>query len=412
VRLERSHGALAGSTPTGTLHYYGWIDYVSPETFKAFTKATGITVKKSYYVSNEALLAKVMAGGREYDLAAPTGYMVAILAGEGLLERIDWKQLPTVKRNIDPKFLGLPHDPKNLWSVPKDWGTTGFVYRTDLIKERPTTWKQFFGLFKKYPRKLTLLDGSAEVIGSVAVMMGYSFNTESDAELRSVRRFLVGLKPYVHSFDSSGYARKIASGAAFGGLGWNGDGAYVVSRRHAAGTSAREVRSGRHVVLKARRTHRPPGSNILARINAIETLPRLQLAISIRSRGHPRSDGLRTLTSSRLSRHSRRSGCSLSREPSPGTPNMGGGHGPVTGSRRPADQPRRLTSHHAAIRRAPDITRRAPLPLLRRAIGRRPARTGSGWATGAPIALARRPPRPSAVDTTVTMECAGGGGLV
>ena len=71
-----------------------------------------------------------------------------------------------MRRNIDPKFRGLPYDPQDRCSVPKDWGTTGFIYRTDLVKERPTTWEQFFEL-EKYPRKFTVLDGIPEVIGSM-----------------------------------------------------------------------------------------------------------------------------------------------------------------------------------------------------------------------------------------------------
>ena len=39
-------------------------------------------------------------------------------------------------------------DPKDTWSVPKDWGTTGFMYRSDLVKEKPTTWKEFVELTK------------------------------------------------------------------------------------------------------------------------------------------------------------------------------------------------------------------------------------------------------------------------
>ena len=52
------------------------------------------------------------------------------------------------------------------------------MYRTDIVKERPTTWRQFFDLAKtKYSKKVTLLDGSPEVIGSVRVMLGYSYST-------------------------------------------------------------------------------------------------------------------------------------------------------------------------------------------------------------------------------------------
>ena len=236
LSASRAGSALARPAASGTLHYYNWIDYVNPDTYVAFTKATGIAVRRSYFASNEALLARLRSGARGYDLAAPTGYTIATLAEEGLLRRIDWKKLPNVRQTIDPKFLGLPHDPDDRWSVPKDWGTTGFMYRTDKIKERPTSWAQFFSLFEKYPRKLTLLDGATEVIGSVAVMMGYSFNTDADKELERVRQFLLRLRPFVRSFDSRGYATAIARGNAYGGLGWNGDGAYVIAHtpEHAA----------------------------------------------------------------------------------------------------------------------------------------------------------------------------------
>ncbi len=229
LSASRAGSALARPAASGTLHYYNWIDYVNPETYVAFTKATGIAVRRSYFASNEALLARLRSGARGFDLAAPTGYTIATLAEEGLLRPIAWKKLPNVRQTIDPKFLGLPHDPDDRWSVPKDWGTTGFMYRTDKIKERPTSWAQFFSLFEKYPRKLTLLDGATEVIGSVAVMMGYSFNTDADKELERVRQFLLRLRPFVRSFDSRGYATAIARGTAYGGLGWNGDGAYVIA---------------------------------------------------------------------------------------------------------------------------------------------------------------------------------------
>ena len=156
--------------------------------------------------------------------------MVETLAAAKLLRRIDWAKLPTVKKTIDPQFRSLPWDPRDEWSVPKDWGTTGFVYRTDLIKERPRTWAQFFALFKKHPRRLTLLDAPAEVIGAVALMMGYSFNTEDESELQKVRRFLLDLRPLVHSIDSTTYTASIIKGKAFGGLAWNGDGLEVIAR--------------------------------------------------------------------------------------------------------------------------------------------------------------------------------------
>jgi spermidine/putrescine transport system substrate-binding protein len=219
---------------SGTLYYYNWAAYVNPKTYPAFTKATGINVKKSFYVSNEALLAKLRAGARGYDLVVPTGYMVKILAGAKLLEPINWSKLPNVKTHIDPKFQGLPYDPKNQWSVPKDWGTTGFVYRTDLVKEKPTSWKQFVELTKTtYSGKVTVLDGAPECIGSMARMLGYSYNTDSKSELDKVRSVLLDLKPHIYAIDSVNYKTTIESGKAVMGMAWNGDGAVIASKKPA-----------------------------------------------------------------------------------------------------------------------------------------------------------------------------------
>jgi spermidine/putrescine transport system substrate-binding protein len=231
--------AVAGTEAEGTLSYYNWAQYVNPKTYAAFTKATGIRVKKSFYDSNETLHAKLKGGARGYDLIVPTGYMTKIMAAEKLLEPLDWSKLKTARRTIDPSFLGRSDDPKNTYSVAKDWGTTGFMYRTDKIKERPTTWREFFALTKKYS-KTVLLDSSPEVVGSVAVMLGHSYNTDDEKELDEVRRFLIDLKPHIVALHSSNYDTMIARGRAWMGIGWNGDGLALMSKVPAQYVVAKE----------------------------------------------------------------------------------------------------------------------------------------------------------------------------
>ena len=133
-----------------------------------------------------------------------------------------------MKRNLSGKFRSLPYDPRNRYSVAKDWGTTGFMYRKDLIKERPTTWKQFFELATgKYSGKVTVLDSSAEVIGAALKMNGHSYNTDSRSELNKARDMLLDFKDHVHSIDSTSYKTKLLNGKAVMALGWNGDAAVV-----------------------------------------------------------------------------------------------------------------------------------------------------------------------------------------
>jgi spermidine/putrescine transport system substrate-binding protein len=226
--------AAGGLDAGGELFYYNWAAYVNPKTYAAFQKRTGIKVKKDFYASNEVLQAKLQAGGRGYDLVVPTGYEVAILAGARLLQPIDWSKLRTASKNIDARFKNQPYDPKNKWSIPKDWGTTGFTYRTDLVKEKPNSWKQFFDLtMGKYSGKVSLLDGSPEVIGSVAIMLGYSYSTGDTKELAAVRKFLLKLKPHIHSIDSINTKAKLEKGTTVMAQQWNGDGAVVASKKPA-----------------------------------------------------------------------------------------------------------------------------------------------------------------------------------
>ena len=232
---DDDEGSAAGDAElSGQLFYYNWADYVNPETYKDYTTETGVKIKKDFYVSNEDMLAKMQAGARGFDLVVPTGYAVKIMADQDLAQEIDWDKLPNVEANINPKFQGLPFDPDDKYSVPKDWGTTGFVYRTDKVKERPTTWREFVDLAKgPYSGKVTVLDGSPEVIGSMAVMLGHSYNTEDEAELEEAKKELLALKPHLLAITSTEYKQMLIAGKAVMGLGWNGDGAAVAAKKPA-----------------------------------------------------------------------------------------------------------------------------------------------------------------------------------
>ncbi|HEU0248718.1 MAG TPA: spermidine/putrescine ABC transporter substrate-binding protein [Gaiellaceae bacterium] len=229
----------AAAQAEGTLFYYNWAQYVNPKTYAAFTKATGIKVKKGFYDSNETLHAKLKGGARGYDLVCPTAYMTKILIAEKRLQRLDFSKLPNVTRNADPKFRNTPDDPNGLYTVAKDWGTTGFMYRTDKIKERPTTWKEFVALTKKYS-KTVMVDSSPEVVGSIATMLGYSYNTDDQKELDEVRKVLLDLKPHIVALHSFNYDTLIAKGKAWMGLGWNGDGLALAAKVPAQYVVAKE----------------------------------------------------------------------------------------------------------------------------------------------------------------------------
>jgi spermidine/putrescine transport system substrate-binding protein len=205
------------------LSIYNWENYINPDTVTKFTAEFGVTPTLDFYPSNEDLEAKIKAGATGYDVCAPTLYMVQIMGYEdGTLLELDHSLIPNLT-NCDPTFLNTVLDPGNKYSVPKDTGTTGFGYRSDKVSETMTSWEDFYSLASKYSGRYTVLDSAPEVIGSALKLLGYSYNSDSGAEVDKATDELVKLKPHLRSIDSVNYDVMLQDGDAWVTLGWNGD---------------------------------------------------------------------------------------------------------------------------------------------------------------------------------------------
>ena len=79
-------------------------------------------------------LAKGTAG---YDIIVPTGGYVPEMVAKGLMLALDKSKLPNFK-NLDSKLLNFPWDPGNKYTIPKDFGTTGYIYDKTVITKKLT----------------------------------------------------------------------------------------------------------------------------------------------------------------------------------------------------------------------------------------------------------------------------------
>jgi spermidine/putrescine transport system substrate-binding protein len=201
-----------------------WPDYVAPETIRQFEQETGARVNIEVVPSAVEMLERVRAAGEPPDVLCPPDYVVWELASEGRLLALDHARLPNLA-NIERRFLrGRPHDPESHYSVIKDWGTTGFMYRTDLVDEAPESWADFWTLAARYSGRVTVLDSPGEVIGAALKMRGRSYNSADRVALEQARVDLLRLKPHLLAFETD-YRPLVASGDAYLALGWNGDAA-------------------------------------------------------------------------------------------------------------------------------------------------------------------------------------------
>ncbi len=202
---------------------YNWSEYINPDNIDAFKAKFGVTkFQYDVYDSNESLLAKLQGGATGYDVASPTAEYVPGMVEQGFLQKLDKSRIPNLA-NIDPKFQKLWWDPNDEYLIPKDFGTTGILYRSTLIPSVPKSWKDFYALIKGAASgKTVFVDSSPDVFVFPLKMLGFSANSVDQGELDQAKTILLDVAPHLLALDSNKYGAKMASGEASLSLGWTG----------------------------------------------------------------------------------------------------------------------------------------------------------------------------------------------
>ena len=218
-----------------TLHLYNWGEYTGENIIGDFEEATGATVVQENFDSNEQMYIKV-ANGEPYDLLVPSDYMIERLIREDLLQKLDPSKLDCLDK-ISDAVKGLPYDPKNEYSIPYFWGTVGIVYDKEKVDMRDLE-EQGFGIFlnEKYKGDVYLYDSERDSFMMALKNLGYSMNTEDEAELQEAYEWLVQC---VETMDAEIVTDEIIDNMAQGrkalGLIYSGDATYVMDENENMG---------------------------------------------------------------------------------------------------------------------------------------------------------------------------------
>lgn len=213
-----------GEVEDGELLLANWNDYSDPANYKDYKAEYGPKVTVSGFGSNEEILAKLRAGGSNYDVISPTGYAVKTMADLGLIMPLTRELIPNMK-NISPAFTETDYDPGNIYSVPKNYGVTSFYWLTDKVDAKPTTIKECFDLLKTPEFKdmrVNFLEGGTQLVDMALAALGYSINSEDEAEIEEAKQLLIEVKPNVDTVNST-FIDRATRGEIDFGMGWNGD---------------------------------------------------------------------------------------------------------------------------------------------------------------------------------------------
>lgn len=220
--LNSSQGYTGGNTLT----IYNWGDYIDPELITEFEEQSGLKVIYQTFDSNEAMMTKVAQGGTTFDVAIPSEYAISKMKEDDLLIPLDHGKLPNMKY-IDERFMDLPFDPGNEYSIPYFWGTVGIVYNPDMLDGRKlTSWNDLWD--ERLRNQILLVDGAREVIGMGLNSLGYSLNDTNEEHLQEAKRKLAALTPNVKAIVGDEIKMLIAGEEAAVGVVWSGDAAEMM----------------------------------------------------------------------------------------------------------------------------------------------------------------------------------------
>jgi spermidine/putrescine transport system substrate-binding protein len=190
---------------------------MDPDIRKDFKKETGIKADETYFASNEELLAKLRAGASGYDVIIPSDYMVSVLIKSELLQPLDLSYIPSFEYIGEQFATPIYDDPAKQngmkYSVPYFYGTSGYAVRTDKATGTYTSWDALFDSANS--GKINMLDDERECLGAALKSLGFSGNTNDQAELDQATEKLMDQKPLVSAYDSLNRRRSIVQGVPF-----------------------------------------------------------------------------------------------------------------------------------------------------------------------------------------------------
>ena len=222
-----------GGGDSVTLNVYNWGEYISDgsegsfDTVREFenwykeTYGQKVSVNYSTFASNEDMYSKISSGAVSYDVIIPSDYMIARMADEGLLQPLNFDNIPNYQY-VDEAFRGLYYDPDNQYSIPYTYGIVGVIYDANVVDAADTgSWDLLWN--EKYAGKILQFNNSRDAFGTAMYKLGLDVNSTDSAVWAQAYDELLSQRPIVKSYVMDEIYNMMESGEAAIGAYYAGD---------------------------------------------------------------------------------------------------------------------------------------------------------------------------------------------
>ena len=173
------------------LNIYNWGEYIGEEVIPGFERQFNAKVNYDMFDSNENMYTKLL-GGSAYDVLVPSDYMIERLIKEKMLQPLDMETLTNIGA-LDPEVVEMQkvYDPDLTYSVPYFRGSVGIIYNTDHVDPAEVEEKGWEILRDpKYRGRVIMYDSQRDAFMIAFKALGYSMNTENEAEIEAAYQWL------------------------------------------------------------------------------------------------------------------------------------------------------------------------------------------------------------------------------
>jgi len=218
-------GMSACQSDQPTINVFNWGYFIDPQVLTMFEDETGIRVVYEEYDSNEAMYARVLQGGSDFDVLFPSEYMIERMINQGMLAQLNWDNIPYAS-HIDERFWDMPHDPRNQYSVPYMWGTFGILYNTTMVTGPVYSWDVLWD--EQYANQIFMYNASRDSMGVALKRLGFSLNSTNMEEIEAARDLLIEQMPLVRAYLGDPMRDRMVTGDGALGVIYSGDALWAI----------------------------------------------------------------------------------------------------------------------------------------------------------------------------------------
>ncbi|RDL52681.1 Spermidine/putrescine-binding periplasmic protein [Ensifer sp. M14] len=211
---------LATAGQAETLNLLIWESYIDQAILDRWTAITGVGIHQVYYDSGDT---------RDEVLADPNSIVDLVVTGEngaalfgrkGVLEAVDESNVASL-RDYDESWRTRCSNR----GLPYLWGTMGILYRSDMLPEPPTSWRDLMQPAPALHKHVAMYDDHNEAFVAPLMLLGQSINTNEPETLKIAFNMMKEQAPSVLTYE---YVISSIQNQAIGkdihlALGYSGD---------------------------------------------------------------------------------------------------------------------------------------------------------------------------------------------